>query len=165
MEYCEDLHGKMNQKRRENCLKRYKESKCGALMCTDVAARGLDVDDIAWVVQFDSPTEPSQFTHRVGRAARAGKSGRSLVFLSPEEEAYVDFLKLRKIPIEELGGGERAGEQCLLDMMEGGGGRRRGRGGMGRRRLRRHRQRLPKLQSPPPRPLQATTKSATSCRQ
>ncbi|GMH82049.1 hypothetical protein TL16_g09131 [Triparma laevis f. inornata] len=49
MEYCEDLHGKMNQKRRENCLKRYKESKCGALMCTDVAARGLDVDDIAWV--------------------------------------------------------------------------------------------------------------------
>ncbi|GMH93983.1 hypothetical protein TrVE_jg11682 [Triparma verrucosa] len=114
MNYVEALHGKMNQKRRENCLKRYKESGGGALLCTDVAARGLDVDDISWVVQFDAPVDPSSFVHRVGRAARAGKVGKSLVFLSNEEEAYVDFLKLRKVPIEELSGEE----QCLLDMMD-----------------------------------------------
>ena len=49
--YCEALHGKMNQKRRSNTLERYKAAPAGALLCTDVAARGLDVTDIGWVVQ------------------------------------------------------------------------------------------------------------------
>ncbi len=73
-----------------------------ALLCTDVASRGLDVPDVSWTVQFDAPVDPSSYVHRVGRSARAGRVGKSLVFLSRKEEAYVDFLRLRKVPVGEL---------------------------------------------------------------
>jgi ATP-dependent RNA helicase DDX55/SPB4 len=86
------LHGKLAQKRREKAMERYRERKGGALFCTDVAARGLDVPDVDWVVQVDPPQDPSQFVHRVGRAARAGRRGSSLVFITEKEEAYVDLL-------------------------------------------------------------------------
>ena len=58
--------------------------------------------DVDWVVQFDAPPDPSSFVHRVGRCARAGRSGNSLIVLTPAEDAYVDFLRMRKIPIESL---------------------------------------------------------------
>ena len=73
-----------------------------ALLCTDVASRGLDVPDVSWTVQFDAPVDPSSYVHRVGRSARAGKAGKSLVFLTRKEESYVDFLRLRKVPVREL---------------------------------------------------------------
>jgi ATP-dependent RNA helicase DDX55/SPB4 len=96
------LHGKLVQKRREKAMERFRESKGGALFCTDVAARGLDVSNIDWVVQMDAPQDPSQFVHRVGRAARAGRKGASLLFLTEKEEAYVDLLSNRKVPLENL---------------------------------------------------------------
>ena len=103
----EMLHGKMVQKRRERTMERFRN--CGnitregiALFCTDVAARGLDVSDVQWVVQVDAPQDPAFFVHRVGRSARAGKVGQSVIFLTPKEEAYVDFLRMRNIPIEPL---------------------------------------------------------------
>ena len=102
LSYLESLHGKMVQKRRENALSRFRSAPCGALLCTDVAARGLDVTDIEWVVQMDAPQEQTYFVHRVGRAARAGRMGRSVIFLTDKEESYVDFLRLRKVPIEEM---------------------------------------------------------------
>ena len=87
--YIELLHGKLVQKRREKAMERFRESaEGGALFCTDVAARGLDVADVDWVVQVDAPQDPSQFVHRVGRSARAGRKGSSLVFLTDKEEAY-----------------------------------------------------------------------------
>jgi ATP-dependent RNA helicase DDX55/SPB4 len=106
----EMLHGKMVQKRREKTMERYRacgdkddeSDKGSALFCTDVAARGLDVTDVNWVVQFDPPQDPSFFVHRVGRAARAGKLGASLLFLTRKEEPYVDFLQKRKIPLIPL---------------------------------------------------------------
>lgn len=99
----EALHGKLVQKRREKAMERFRERKqSAALLCTDVAARGLDVPDVSWTIQFDAPVDPSSYVHRVGRSARAGKVGKSLVFLTKKEDAYVDFLKLRKIPIREL---------------------------------------------------------------
>ena len=67
-----------------------------------LAARGLDVTDVDWVVQLDAPQDPSQFVHRVGRSARAGRKGSSLIFLSEKEEAYVDLLSNRKVPLLEL---------------------------------------------------------------
>jgi ATP-dependent RNA helicase DDX55/SPB4 len=108
--YVEMLHGKMVQKRREKAMERYRacrdkdaeSEKGGALFCTDVAARGLDVTDVHWVVQFDPPQDPSFYVHRVGRAARAGKLGASLLFLTRKEEPYVDFLRMRKIPLIPL---------------------------------------------------------------
>ena len=112
----EALHGKLVQKRREKAMERFRQRKCGqtdeengttlnaggALLCTDVAARGLDVPDVNITIQFDAPVDPSSYVHRVGRSARAGRSGQSLVFLTRREEAYVDFLRLKKVPVTEL---------------------------------------------------------------
>jgi ATP-dependent RNA helicase DDX55/SPB4 len=100
--YIELLHGKLVQKRREKAMERFRESTAGALFCTDVAARGLDVADVDWVVQIDAPQDPSQFVHRVGRSARAGRKGSSLVFLTEKEEAYIDLLANRQVQLTEL---------------------------------------------------------------
>ena len=114
--YIETLHGKLAPKRREKAMERFRNGGAqdgstkvngGILMCTDVAARGLDVPDIEWTIQFDAPTDPSQYIHRVGRSARAGKRGRSLIFLTPKEESFVDFLKLRKVPLLEISSDEK----------------------------------------------------------
>lgn len=101
------LHGKLVQKRREKTMKRFREGTGGVLFCTDVAARGLDVDDIQWVIQMDAPQDPSQFVHRVGRSGRAGRKGSSLVFLTEKEESYVEFLANRKVTLTELPDSER----------------------------------------------------------
>ena len=99
--YLEMLHGRMVQKRREKAMERFRacEKKGGALLCTDIASRGLDVAGIQWTVQFDAPIDPSSYIHRVGRSARAGATGSSLIFLTPKEEAYIDFLRIRKVPL------------------------------------------------------------------
>lgn len=102
--YLETLHGKMQQKRREKAMERFRDcdEKGGALLCTDIAARGLDVAGIQWTVQFDAPVDPSSYVHRVGRSARAGATGSSLIFLTPKEESYVDFLRMRKVPLNVI---------------------------------------------------------------
>jgi ATP-dependent RNA helicase DDX55/SPB4 len=101
--YIELLHGKLVQKRREKAMERFRDCKTGAaLFCTDVAARGLDVADVDWVVQIDAPQDPSQFVHRVGRSGRAGRKGASLVLLTEKEEAYVDLLANRQVPLIPL---------------------------------------------------------------
>jgi ATP-dependent RNA helicase DDX55/SPB4 len=118
--YIETLHGKLNPKRREKSMERFRsgggdeenkakprKAKGSILLCTDVAARGLDVPDIEWTIQFDAPTDPSQYIHRVGRSARAGRFGSSLIFLTPKEDSFIDFLKIRKVPIKEIGSDER----------------------------------------------------------
>lgn len=115
--YVEMLHGKLAPKRREKAMERFRsvgsdsskpstKRSGGILLCTDVAARGLDVPDIRWTIQFDAPVDPAQYIHRVGRSARAGKFGSSLIFLSPKEESFIDFLRMRKVPIQEIGDDE-----------------------------------------------------------
>ena len=120
--YIESLHGKMVQKRREKSMERFRqcassdgEGNGGALLCTDVAARGLDLPNVHWVVQFDAPQDPSFYVHRVGRSGRAGKVGNSLLFLTQKEEAYVDLLSMRKVPLSPLSPSERC---CPPDMIE-----------------------------------------------
>jgi ATP-dependent RNA helicase DDX55/SPB4 len=108
--YVELLHGKLVQKRREKAMERFRESSGGALFCTDVAARGLDVHDVDWVIQVDAPQDPSQFVHRAGRSARAGRKGSSLVLLSDKEEAYIDLLANRQVLLTEL----PETEECCL---------------------------------------------------
>jgi len=98
----QSLHGKMSQKRREKTMERFRSSPHGVLFCTDVASRGIDVPDVHWVVQFDAPLDPNNYIHRVGRSGRAGRIGSSLLFLSWKEEAYIDFLKLKKVSISCL---------------------------------------------------------------
>lgn len=99
------LHGKMKQSQREAALGKFTELKSGILMCTDIAARGLDIPGVDWIVQFDPPQDPAAFVHRVGRTARMGREGSALVFLSPNSEAsYVDFLRLRGVDIKAAPG-------------------------------------------------------------
>jgi ATP-dependent RNA helicase DDX55/SPB4 len=95
------LHGRMKQAARETTLASFASATSGVLLATDVAARGLDIPDVHWVVQHDPPQDPSAFVHRCGRTARMGRSGSALAFLTPAELPYVDFLKLRKIPLTE----------------------------------------------------------------
>lgn len=68
-------------------------------MCTDVAARGIDIPDIDVIIQYAPPQDPTFFIHRVGRTARAGREGSSIVLLEPTEEAYVNFTKKRGVPL------------------------------------------------------------------
>ena len=65
-----------------------------------MAARGLDIPDVDWIVQFDAPQEPNAFVHRVGRTARMGRQGQALLLLRPHEETYTRFLELRKVPLQ-----------------------------------------------------------------
>ncbi|KAF9591918.1 hypothetical protein IFM89_010276 [Coptis chinensis] len=78
------LHGKMKQIGREKSLASFTELSSGILLCTDVAARGLDIPGIDWIVQYDPPQDPNVFVHRVGRTARFGRSGRAILFLLPK---------------------------------------------------------------------------------
>jgi len=95
----------MKQSQREAALGKFTELKSGILMCTDIAARGLDIPGVDWIVQFDPPQDPAAFVHRVGRTARMGREGSALVFLSPNSEAsYVDFLRLRGVDIKATPG-------------------------------------------------------------
>jgi ATP-dependent RNA helicase DDX18/HAS1 len=71
------------------------------MLCTDVAARGLDIPKVDWIIQFDPPDDPRDYIHRVGRTARAGKDGKSLLFLLPSELGFLRFLKVAKVPLNE----------------------------------------------------------------
>lgn len=71
----------------------------GVLLCTDVAARGIDIPDIDVIIQYAPPQDPTFFIHRVGRTARAGREGSSILLLEPTEEAYVNFTKKRGVPL------------------------------------------------------------------
>ncbi|ONK62613.1 uncharacterized protein A4U43_C07F5970 [Asparagus officinalis] len=95
------LHGKMKQSSREKALASFTALPSGVLLCTDVAARGLDIPGVDWIVQYDPPQDPNVFVHRVGRTARIGKQGSAIVFLLPKEDAYVEFLRLRRVPLQE----------------------------------------------------------------
>nr|GEV34882.1 DEAD-box ATP-dependent RNA helicase 18 [Tanacetum cinerariifolium] len=95
------LHGKMKQSAREKALATFTSLSDGILLCTDVAARGLDIPGVDCIVQYDPPQDPNVFIHRVGRTARLGRQGSAIVFLLPKEEAYVEFLRIKRIPLEE----------------------------------------------------------------
>ena len=83
------IHGDKGQSQRENALARFDAGKVRTLVATDVAARGLDVDDITHVINFDPPEEPAVYTHRVGRTGRAGRGGIGITLVLPEQQADV----------------------------------------------------------------------------
>jgi ATP-dependent RNA helicase DDX18/HAS1 len=92
-----DLHGDQKQNKRTATFFDFCSAQTGVLLCTDVAARGLDIPDVDWIVQFDPPDEPKAYIHRVGRTARAGGRGRALLFLLPQELAFLKYLKQAKV--------------------------------------------------------------------
>uniref|UniRef100_A0A8C1T8U8 ATP-dependent RNA helicase n=1 Tax=Cyprinus carpio TaxID=7962 RepID=A0A8C1T8U8_CYPCA len=86
------IHGKMKHKRNK-IFADFRALKSGILVCTDVMARGIDIPEVNWVLQYDPPSSASSFVHRCGRTARIGNQGNALVFLLPMEESYVNFLQ------------------------------------------------------------------------
>ena len=97
-----DLHGKMKQVKRTNTFFEFCNAKQGTLICTDVAARGLDIPAVDWIVQFDPPDDARDYIHRVGRTARgANGKGRSLMFLQPSEVGFLIQLKEARVPVVE----------------------------------------------------------------
>ncbi|KAM6519870.1 ATP-dependent RNA helicase [Fusarium falciforme] len=98
-----DLHGKQKQQKRTNTFFEFCNAKQGTLICTDVAARGLDIPAVDWIVQFDPPDDPRDYIHRVGRTARGSNSkGRSLMFLQPSEVGFLSHLKAARVPVVEF---------------------------------------------------------------
>src|SRR3546814_9431326 len=79
------LHGDMEQRDRDEVLVRFANRSCSVLVASDVAARGLDVDDIGAVVNHELPTDADTYLHRVGRTGRAGRSGLALGLVTPRE--------------------------------------------------------------------------------
>ncbi|CAL8318300.1 unnamed protein product [Lota lota] len=97
------IHGKMKNKRNK-IFAEFRALKSGILVCTDVMARGIDIPDVNWVLQYDPPSNASAFVHRCGRTARIGNQGSALVFLLPMEESYVTFLSInQKCPLDRMG--------------------------------------------------------------
>ena len=95
------MHGDMPQKARQRALAEFEKGKVATLVATDVAARGLDLDDITHVINFDPPEEDKGYVHRTGRTGRAGRSGTAITLVLPEQQADTSRVARR------LGHGER----------------------------------------------------------
>ena len=97
------IHGDKSQKERIEALDAFKQGKVAALVATDVAARGLDIDQLPMVINYEIPSAPEDYVHRIGRTGRAGASGIAISLVSPEEEKYlkeIEKLIKREIPRE-----------------------------------------------------------------
>jgi len=102
------LHGDLEQRDRDQILLQFRHRSCTVLVATDVAARGLDIDDLAMVVNIDLPRDPDTYVHRIGRTGRAGKSGLALTIFAESERYKFDAIaaqsdqELRSEPFESL---------------------------------------------------------------
>ncbi len=91
----EPIHGDLSQVQRDNVMNRFRRRQVRLLIATDVAARGIDVDDITHIIHYDLPDDIDVYTHRSGRTARAGKSGLSIVLVSPSERYRIKQMERR----------------------------------------------------------------------
>jgi len=89
------MHGDMSQNARQRALARFESGKVKTLVATDVAARGLDLDDITHVINFDPPAEDKDYVHRTGRTGRAGRTGKAITFVLPDQQADTSHVARR----------------------------------------------------------------------
>lgn len=109
----EAFHGDLVQEGRAWALNALKEGKVNILFATDIAARGLDIDDVNCVINFDLPRSTEDYIHRIGRTGRAGKEGVAISFIGLEDEAHFALIEKRcavRLAKEEIAGFEREGE-------------------------------------------------------
>lgn len=97
------LHGRQKQRARTETLDKFSRAQQVCLIATDVVARGIDFPSVEWVVQVDCPEDVDTYVHRVGRSARYGRQGKSLIMLTPqEEEGFLKRLQSKKIEVSKL---------------------------------------------------------------
>ncbi|MDA3907765.1 MAG: DEAD/DEAH box helicase [Sulfurimonas sp.] len=109
----ESFHGNLEQEERVYTLEDFRDKKINILFATDIAARGLDIDDISCVVNFDLPRSPEDYIHRIGRTARAGKTGDAITFVGHEDTAHFELIEKRcdiNLEKEQIEGFELEGD-------------------------------------------------------
>ncbi|MBT2638343.1 DEAD/DEAH box helicase [Bacillus sp. ISL-39] len=118
---CDELHGDLSQAKREQVMKRFREAKIQYLIATDVAARGLDVEGVTHVFNYDIPLDTESYIHRIGRTGRAGSEGLALTFYSPKDRPQLDQIETElNIRIEKKNmGNAKTGESKNGDYSAG----------------------------------------------
>ncbi len=97
------LHGNKSQSQRIKALEAFRSGRCSILVATDIAARGIDIDDVSHVVNFELPNVAEQYVHRIGRTARAGRGGAAISLVSTEELYYLrEIEKITKLKLQTL---------------------------------------------------------------
>ena len=97
------LHGDMSQEQRDLTMKKFKEKKINLLVCTDVAARGIDVNDLTHVINYSLPQDNESYVHRIGRTGRGGSKGIALSIIEPSEQRRIkDIERITKAKIEKI---------------------------------------------------------------
>jgi ATP-dependent RNA helicase DeaD len=120
---CDRLHGDLSQMQRDRVMEKFRRRGFEFLIATDVAARGLDVDDLEVVFNYDLPNDAEDYTHRIGRTGRAGKSGRAITFVCGREiyklqsMAHYARLKIRRGRVPSLGEVEEAREEAFVEKL------------------------------------------------
>ncbi|MDW5562708.1 MAG: DEAD/DEAH box helicase [Methanomassiliicoccus sp.] len=115
------IHGDLTQARREKVLSDFRNGKIKVLIATDVAARGLDIEGVNYVINYDIPESPDTYVHRIGRTGRAGKEGKAITFVSSDEmhllEAIQNFteVKLKQVEVPLVKGQETVREVLDFD--------------------------------------------------
>ena len=106
---CDELHGDLSQAKREQVMKRFRDGEIQLLIATDVAARGLDVEGVTHVFNYDIPQDAESFVHRIGRTGRAGTKGVAITFYSTDDRPTLDMIEKElkiTIPKQNIGNGE-----------------------------------------------------------
>lgn len=114
----ESFHGDLTQEDRNYTLEQFKVKKIQILFATDLVSRGLDIDDISCVVNYDLPRSPADYIHRIGRTGRAGKSGLAVTFIGHEEKEHFTVIEKRsniKLEREQIRGYELKGDASLKE--------------------------------------------------
>ena len=109
----ESFHGDLTQEDRNYTIEQFKKKKIQILFATDLVSRGLDIDDISCVINYDLPRSPADYIHRIGRTGRAGKEGLAVTFIGHEEQAHFKVIEKRsgiKLLREQIEGFELTGE-------------------------------------------------------
>jgi ATP-dependent RNA helicase RhlE len=100
--HAEPIHSNKSQTARQRALKDFRDGRTRVLVATDVVARGIDVEDISHVIQFDLPNEPETYVHRIGRTGRAGAEGVALAFCADDERPFlkdIESLIRTRVPV------------------------------------------------------------------
>ncbi|MCK9277871.1 MAG: DEAD/DEAH box helicase [Methanoculleus sp.] len=122
--FAEGLHGDMKQTLRDRVMAKFRAGNIDILVATDVAARGIDVEDVDLVINYDVPQDIDYYIHRIGRTARAGRAGRAVTFVGPKEyfklRTIQDYtrIKIARIPLPTQGDVEESRTRKLIDRVQ-----------------------------------------------